>query len=459
VPEFRPNSKGQEDFLLSEARVAIAVGGVGSGKSTIGCIKTVLKLSEGKSGVAVSPNFPHLTRSLFPELMKWMPMSKCTNAHLDHPYTNKKYLSFDINGKEVRLYYGGIEDAESWTGLNVNFAFMDEAGRIPNRRAFDVLLARIRIGPDPQLYIATTARGRNWLYEVAENGVFDEKVLADLRKTGWAGKMLEVFHLRTQDNAPNLDPLYYATLQSTYTGKYALQELGGQFVSLEGAVWEDFSVDNNVTEEAEYVPGAPIEWGVDDGFVKGHPRVFLFAQVIPPYINIFDEYTALYELPETSVENALKKPYPTPSVAYVDSSAAELRARLWAKNIDTIAATHDVSDGIMHTAAFIKDGRGKPHVRFHPRCEKSIRQLPSYVRDEDTQKPIKNNDDIADSLRYLLANKDLQELIDGAIPQPVRAKTPGGIVIPEKPAIINSDTALHDFYKKIWGTIPGGRKP
>ena len=124
------------------------------------------------------------------------------------------------------------------------------------------------------------------------------------------------------------DPLYYASLLTTYRGKFREQEVGGMFVSLEGLVWEDFSEKLNVTEDADYVPGVPVEWWIDDGYTRKHPRVFLLAQEIPPFINVFDEYVIVYEKAEVSIESVLGKGWPKAKVAYIDSSAAELRGRL-----------------------------------------------------------------------------------------------------------------------------------
>jgi len=232
---------------------------------------------------------------------------------------------------------------------------------------------------------------------------------------------VDYFHALTEDNAHNLDEFYYYSLMGTYTGKYREQELLGRFVIFEGAVYEEFSTgeNGNVSESAEYTPGVPIEYGVDDGFTGEHPRVFLLCQEIPPYIHIFDEYACTYELAEKSLENLAKLPYPLASAAYIDSSAAELAHRLWDHDIDTIRSTHLVEEGIKHVRPFIKDSSGMRRLLIHPRCEFTISEMTSYsypskalsVRAGSGQpKPATRLDNAPDALRYLLWNKSIPEM-------------------------------------------------
>lgn len=406
----------QTKFIQSTARYIGFISGIGAGKTAIGSIKAIQKIGQGEDGIIVAPDFPQLSKSTWPEFMKWAPMSRCTNRHLDHPFTNKKMIQFDIHGKTVTVYYGGIENEGGWAGPNVNWAWFDEGGRKRTRRAFDVLAARIRVGKNPQLWVTTTPAGvTHWLYDVFVKGVISEEAEKAIRKMGWKGKIVEYFTASTEENAKNLDPFHYAMLTGMYSGKLKEQELGGVFVSMEGAVWELFEAregGRNCTEDADYHHGVPVEWWVDDGFTKGHPRVILYAQIIPPYINVFDEYVVTRELAEESIKRALEKPWAKPSVSYVDSSAAEFRSRLWLQNIDTVSATHDVDEGIKRTASWICDGQMRGHFRFHPRCEYSLKEVPGYVRHADTQKPLKESDNVADAMRYGLWTKPREDIWD-----------------------------------------------
>lgn len=428
----------QIPFLRSDARLLGFVGGIGSGKTAVGAVKSIIKISQGRSGIIVAPNFPHFSKSTWPEFKKWLPWSMCTNAHLDHPYTQKKILTFDVWYKDKHyepvVYYGGIENEETWTGPTVNWFWFDEARVKKTRRAFEILCGRIREGLNPQGFITSSPRGRvgardHWMRLVFEDKSFQGKILEILAEMGINRTLVEFFRGRTEDNKEYLDPMYYASLKALYSGKLAQQELEGMFVTVSGLVWPSFEPgpegDSNVTEAADFTAGVPVEWGVDDGFTAGHARVFLFAQVVPPYINIFDCYAAVGEHAEDSLEEVLKRPWPLADLALVDSSAAELRSRIWDVGVDTLGARHDVLEGIKHVRQFLRDSKGFRHVRFHPRCQFAIDEMQNYVfPDKGGEKPLKESDNVPDSLRYLLWNKVLDDL------QPARSGDPGFIRVP-----------------------------
>jgi len=409
-------SPSQADFLTLIARYIAFFGGVGSGKTACGAVKAVQKINEGEPGIIVAPDVPQLAKATFPEFMKWAPMTRCTNAHLDHPYTNKKVLFFNVRGKEVPVYYGGIENETGWAGPNVNWAWFDEAGRKKTRKAFDILAARIRIGNNPQLWITTTPNGINhWLYEIFVLKSSESAAHEALDAMGFEGEVVQYVNGSTEENKGNLDPFHYTMLTGLYgDSQFRAQELHGEFVQMSGAVWPSFDPTRNASSEAIYHHGVPIEWWIDDGFTEKHPRVILAAQVIPPFINIFDAYYAVGEHAEDSIDNALAKLDVTPSVAYVDSSAAELRSRLWQRGIDTVAATHPVDEGIKRAASWILDGHGVSHIRFNPdTCDRAVKEILSYVVDDKTGKPIKDNDHAADALRYGLWTKNRDEIFAG----------------------------------------------
>ncbi len=456
----------QSKFILSNARYICFAAGVGAGKTAIGAMKSIQKISQGEDGIIVAPDFPQLSKSTWPEFVKWAPMSRCLNKHLDHPFTNKKQLKFDINGKVVTVYYGGIENEGGWAGPNVNWAWFDEGGRKRTRRAFDVLAARIRLGNAPQLWVTTTPAGiAHWLYDVFVKGVINKEAEEAIREMGWEGKIVEYFTASTSENAKNLDPFHYAMLTGIHSGKMREQELEGKFVSLEGSVWELFEAregGRNCTSDADYHHGVPVEWWVDDGFTKGHPRVILYAQVIPPYINVFDEYIATRELAEKSIDVALKKPWAKPQIAYVDSSAAEFRSRLWLRNIDTVSATHDVEEGIKRTASWICDGKMRGHIRYHPRCEFSRKEIPGYVRHEVSQKPLKRSDNVADAMRYGLWTKPREdiwdELYEVYVPPRIDIRiAPEDSTVEVPRGRLSPNEAARQWYLQHWGALNSRR--
>lgn len=212
-----------------------------------------------------------------------------------------------------------------------------------------------------------------------------------------------------------------ATLDAM-TGIRYLRGRKGLWVQAEGVIYDNFdpAEGQNVDTAAEYNPDYTVRWAVDDGYVRGqgpgtasyHPRVILFANITPQgFVHVFDEYYATGELSEVSIQHAFEKPYKRPEIAFIDSSAAELKARLWNSGVQTMGATHKVGEGIKNARRFMCDPNGVRMVKIHPRCVNLIQELQSYAYDADShvstageRKPSKVDDHGADALRYLLWN-------------------------------------------------------
>lgn len=212
---------------------------------------------------------------------------------------------------------------------------------------------------------------------------------------------------------PFIDPAEIELQKKLLPPRTFAQEYEGAFEEDAGAIYDNFTADN-VTIEAEYNPALPIAWGVDDGYVYGegpgtasyHPRVILLGQFTSQGgLNIFAEYVKAGELSEVSIAEVLAWDYPKAQEAYIDSSAAELIARLWDNNIYTIPATHKVAEGIKNVRRLIRDGQGVCMLKIHPRCTNLISSLQKYRYDTrqngSEPTPMKIDEHEADAARYL----------------------------------------------------------
>lgn len=392
----------QSRFLRSRARFVFFVGGLGSGKTAVGAVKALMKIQEGKSGLIVSPDYPHFSKSTWPEWSRWCPWHRVVEHH-----KTEKRMVFDTGAV---VWYGGIDDPDAWRGPNVNWFWFDEGARKRDRKAFDVLCGRIRIGRDPQGWVTTTPRGKHhWLYRVAVKQEFSAELRKAFEEAG-AGPLVEMVQSSTRENAANLDPLYLASLEAMYSGKYAEQELGGKFVSFEGLVYEEFGEDN-ITERADYRPErGPIELAYDDGYTN--PRVILFIQRGDDgSVYVFDEMYHVKHLGQTCVSEALELvkryagPDARPEIAVGDPSAAELREAFRRADVVARGAKCEVVEGIKVVRRMVRDGTGRVWLRIHPRCRNLIEEMESYCypdpeSNRDVEKPLKQHDHGPDALRY-----------------------------------------------------------
>jgi len=167
---YKPHHDLEAAIVYSDSPKHVLIkGSEGSGKSVALVIKCLERVRRGCSGILVSPDLPHLKRSLWPEFRRWCPWDQ---VHPKHQYMEPEvwtaYAPFRIvfrNGAFLEI--GGIDEPGAWEGPNVNFAFMDEMRRKKEPDALKVMTGRVRIpgpgGIPPQIVIATTPR-KHWLY-------------------------------------------------------------------------------------------------------------------------------------------------------------------------------------------------------------------------------------------------------------------------------------------------------
>lgn len=369
-------------------------GGRGSGKTTAGAIQAILESIEyqpGSKGVIVAPTYPMLEDATMSEFFMWLP-----RQYIRDWQKQRKVLTL-TNGSEIA--FRSADNADSLRGPNRAWAWLDEPRNLRTREAFDIVVAQLR--PRVKCWLTTTPAGIfHWLYEL-----FIAKPMPGS----------SVITVRTNEN-PYLPDEYTTRLKTQYTGAFAAQEIDAEWVSFEGRVYDNFSVGDNVSTEADYNPALPIIWGCDDGYASGqgpgtagyHPRVILLCQETPQGgLHVFNARFACNELAEQSIDAVMSLGYPAPDRVYVDSSAAELRGRIWQRGIQTISATHPVSEGIKNLRRLICDGQGVRLLKIHPRCSELIRELQSYRYDPASSavqagepKPLKLDDHGADALRY-----------------------------------------------------------
>lgn len=259
---IRP-TKGQRAFLKCNRRIKGLFGGRGSGKTTAGVWQAILTIQdperEGQNGMIIAPDYPHLIRSTWPEVIKWLPPEWIADRN-----KSEKWLLIKPrpDAEPSRIYYGGIDDPDSWRGPNTNWLFFDECGKKKTDEAWLILIAGVRIGPEPKAWVTTTPKGKShWLYDV-----FVQNADPLIHWHGFAS---------VHENAHNLDPLFIQTLESSYTGAWKRQELHGEFVELEGTIFQrhwfnlvDFAPDTryvrfwdlaaSVRTAADYSVGAKV---------------------------------------------------------------------------------------------------------------------------------------------------------------------------------------------------------
>ena len=359
---------------------------------------------------------------------------------IDSPKSRFEYRNGSI------LQFVGLADDDARENLKsigqdgaVDFAEMEEGTQF-EEEDLNAMIARMRgkAAPWRQIIISTNPDApTHWI----------KRRLID-------GGGASVYYSSAADNFHN--PADYQVWLATLTGIEYQRLVLGQWVQATGLVydvWSDGSPDGNVTEAADYEPGAgAVYWAVDDGYSgerdaatgmfteKSSPRVFLLVQErANGRLCVFHESYEIKTLENHHIARVLLLPhdmsdlgkpaedqswihwalrkredlakaerpcYPLPACAAVDSAAAELRAQLHAAQIYTQGKPPTIEESIKPTRRMLApDANGWRRILVHPRCRHLRAEMASYRRDPVTGKPIDAFNHGPDSLRQLAWTK------------------------------------------------------
>jgi PBSX family phage terminase large subunit len=361
----------QMDFLNCQDRFSAFIGGIGSGKTFAGCVKDLVYASEPKTlGLVTAPTYPMLRDAT---LRTFVDIAGDAIEKL-----NKSEMTVKIaNGGEI--LFRSADDPDRLRGPNLHWAHIDEGALCPIK-TFDIVMGRLRAGGKAgNLWITTTPNGRNWLYHRR----------AEMR----------IFNARTRDN-PYLSPDFIASLESSYTGEFAKQELDGEFISLEGLVYSIFSESTHVKErhnsDFQY-------WGlaIDEGYTN--PAVILLIGIDGDgRLHIEREFYQTGVLQERVVTQSREWVNERRATAIVvDESAAGLIADLRNAGLQAEGHKGRVLDGISIVQGLLTvQNDGLPRLTIDPSCVSTINEMESYVWKPGKDEPVKENDHALDALRY-----------------------------------------------------------
>lgn len=381
----------QEAFVGDRNTETAYVGGVGSGKTAGGVFRSgrhVSEWNEGHTGVIVSPTVPMLRNVIVPELRTW--------GLLDKPgieYRSSENRIEYPNGSTIILESANNErKIERLRGLNLAWAWMDEAAYLPEK-VYQILNDRLRVGNYRNLFVTTTPRGFNWLYDEFGDLDGDVEPIADgqLVRTETTTSIMGV---STRTNPANPED-YIEREERQHSGQSYKQEVEGEFVQFEGLVYPWFNDENLVDEPPagydEVVYG--IDWG------HNNPAVILAIVRDGDEWIVVDEW---YERRCTVNDHAkaaedMQERW-GPGTLYCDPSEPANIETFRRDGLDARKAKNDVTPGIQHISSI----RNK--LRVVNSCQSVRNEFGQYQYDEDSDKddPLKQNDHAMDALRYAL---------------------------------------------------------
>ena len=246
-----------------------------------------------------------------------------------------------------------------------------------------------------------------------------------------------------------LDPSFVRQLEENEIKELVETRLTGAFALYEGAVYKSFSTRMHVVKPFEM----PRSWlhvrGLDLGW--DHPTACVWAaRDLEGRYHVYREYLKS----QTSVEDHVREinegwdKAEVRGHTYADPAAAQTLHEFSMRGLDTAPANKDVLAGIATVQSLLRpDEQGKPKLYVCDNCPNLIGQIRSYVWDgKEQDKPKKENDDLADALRYLCHSHKLDQEMNWKPPVITKRPQPQPRLI-SHPARI--DTTMSQYHGHI----------
>jgi PBSX family phage terminase large subunit len=374
----------QYDFVFCPSRFAGFISGIGAGKSHAGAAKAVKACYEiGGLGLVIAPTYPMLRDATLRTFTS-------VAGDLVQQVKHSEMLVTMKGGAEV--IFRSADNPDRLRGPNISWLWIDEAALCP-AQTWEIAIGRLREGGKAgPAWITGTPKGRNWVYNLMPR--------------------LTMFRVATADN-PYLDREFVRSLEESYTGLFAKQELLGEFVSFEGLVYDEFDRSRHVQQRQG--PWQRVIAGVDEGFTN--PAVILVIGLDGDgRAHLVEEFYQRRMLQADVVSEArrLWQAYHI-STFYADPSAAGLIAEMQSVNLPVQSAINDVFPGIQHIKGRLAQaGDGRPRLTLDPSAVNTIAELESYIWKQGKagvkDEPEKVNDHAMDALRYPLFSDESQAM-------------------------------------------------
>ena len=215
----------QIDFLSSTSSIINYVGGIGSGKTFISCVKAIKNATMGRTQLMIGLTYSQARDVIYETLLKVFDL-----------YGMKERTHFTINRSELTIRFCGggkilIRSAEIGNrlrGLTISDCFIDEAGFLKNNDIYNIVLGRMRECGDGQLHTITSPNGFNWLYDITQ-----QPNCHNIRVSTFKNSFLP--------------DQYIKNLLQQYSTKFISQELFGEFVQMGGTIFEADWIKTDIT--------------------------------------------------------------------------------------------------------------------------------------------------------------------------------------------------------------------
>lgn len=367
----------QRRFVTSTAAYPAYIGGIGSGKSYAGAAKVLTRIGAKGVGTIYAPTYAMLRDATRRTLLDLLTLH-------DVPHTlHKSENSILIHATGHEILCRSLDNPDGLRGPNLEWAWVDEAAYV-SREAWQIVKGRVRTGPQPQAWVTSTPKGRNWLWEEWERDATGSEL----------DPVHPLYRVRTSEN-PEL-PAGFAD-GIGYTGAFAAQELGGEFVAFEGLVYASFARAHHVrrTDVTDWRTVLAVDVGTRNPTAiltvhqAGDERIHVSAEVYRRNMSAGEIVEAIRAAADASGAEAI----------VLDPSAAGYILELQRAGYPAVKGDNAVVEGIGRVTTALATGLTVDPACVHLIGEFDAYRYPDGARGE-TDKPVKESDHALDALRY-----------------------------------------------------------
>lgn len=398
------------------------VGGVGSGKSVIGCI-TILSQAVlyGGEYLICRQFMPELKATTYRTFLEICP----SELIIENKIAEMTVYLKSASGKPALVMFRQLEDPDKLRSLNLSGFYIDEANQT-TEEAFLLLQGRLRNHNGLRKGIITTnPKGHDWIYQywVKQDGFSDQ----DVKKQFYLIKAPSTENVHLPED-------YVANMLATYTKERIEREVMGSFDSFEGQVISEFRRDVHVVKPFVIPENWPRLVGIDYGY--RNPHAWVWAAVDPDgclyvYREFYEREWLVHEvLNGSSVYNKVGVFQRMASNEKIEAAAIDPSTRNRSgtkgesiydeytehvpRDFPLVLANNDKTIGLNRLKHYFKiDTKiGKPMIYIFDTCQNLIEEIVKYRYQElnprsvgkkaDKEEPYKVDDHAIDALRYLV---------------------------------------------------------
>lgn len=395
-------------------------GGVGSGKTLIGCI-TILTMAFLHSGdYLVCRLFnPELKLTTYKTFLEICPKELIS----EHRVADQIIKIKSVDGQISNIIFRGLEEPDKHRSLNLNAAYIDEASQV-SEEAFTLLQSRLRGKHYRKILCTTNPNGHSWLYRYW--------IKKDFGNANAKRQFFSV-HAPSTENM-HLPEGYVQNMLDSWSEERIKREVMGSWDAFAGQVYGEFERAKHVIKPFKIPP----EWtkfiGLDHGY--RNPTAAIWCAM--DYDGTIYAYREFYKA-EWIIEEIIKGRKDTGEAGLISLNSGEKIEGIWidpstkanrGKDSDfttyldylprdwaLLPANNEVSNGIDRVKQALKlDERKKePKLFIFDTCDNLIEQMAQYRYEELTpgqemaknikESPVKKDDHAVDALRYAIMSR------------------------------------------------------